>query len=230
MSKINWMIVSIIAIIVILYGCFAFYAFSIWNTNSSESIGTYGDSFGTINALFSGLALGGIIYTIILQQKELKETREIFLVQSFDTKFFKLIEIYINLKRQINERYSNNSQIDFFQSFYKQIEGKEFKTKDELVLIILDTLSSEHFESHLNYFLNYKFLIHSLIRLIGSSVKVIDVSTYSAILKGQMSIFETQILILELYRNDNDKFISLLGLDDMIMDSRVRELVKISLS
>jgi hypothetical protein len=45
--------------------------------------GTFGDMFGSINALFSGLALAGIILTILLQKKELalqrqelKDTRE----------------------------------------------------------------------------------------------------------------------------------------------------------
>lgn len=33
--------------------------------------GLFGDSFGMINSLFSGLAFAGIIYTILLQRKEL---------------------------------------------------------------------------------------------------------------------------------------------------------------
>lgn len=41
-----------------------------------EDRGTFGDSFGAINALFSGLAFGGIIYTILLQRKELTLQRE----------------------------------------------------------------------------------------------------------------------------------------------------------
>ncbi|BDA80155.1 hypothetical protein LPTSP3_g30850 [Leptospira kobayashii] len=39
-------------------------------------IGPIGDMFGAINALFSGLALAGIIYTIYLQHEELKLQRE----------------------------------------------------------------------------------------------------------------------------------------------------------
>ena len=40
--------------------------------------GTFGDLFGSVNALFSGLALLGIIATILLQQKELSlSTREL---------------------------------------------------------------------------------------------------------------------------------------------------------
>ncbi len=37
--------------------------------------GTFGDSFGAINSLFSGLAFAGIIYTIFLQRKELSLQR-----------------------------------------------------------------------------------------------------------------------------------------------------------
>jgi hypothetical protein len=38
--------------------------------------GTYGDAFGSLNALFAGLAFSGILVSIFLQSKELSETRE----------------------------------------------------------------------------------------------------------------------------------------------------------
>jgi hypothetical protein len=37
--------------------------------------GTFGDMFGAVNALFSGLAFAGIIYTILLQRQELELQR-----------------------------------------------------------------------------------------------------------------------------------------------------------
>ena len=40
-----------------------------------SSRGTFGDMFGAINALFSGAALVGIIYSINLQRRELEDTR-----------------------------------------------------------------------------------------------------------------------------------------------------------
>lgn len=43
---------------------------------SKEERGTFGDKFGSINALFSGLAFAGLIYTIILQRKDLEMQRE----------------------------------------------------------------------------------------------------------------------------------------------------------
>jgi hypothetical protein len=42
-----------------------------WNAR-----GTFGDMFGAVNALFSGLAFAGVIYAIYLQTKELKLQRE----------------------------------------------------------------------------------------------------------------------------------------------------------
>ncbi|WP_304015819.1 hypothetical protein [Nonlabens dokdonensis] len=41
-----------------------------------ETRAFFGDSNGTVNTLFSALAFGGIIYTILLQRKELKLQRE----------------------------------------------------------------------------------------------------------------------------------------------------------
>lgn len=38
--------------------------------------GTFGDQFGVVNALFSGLAFAGLIYTIILQRRDLALQRE----------------------------------------------------------------------------------------------------------------------------------------------------------
>ena len=37
--------------------------------------GQFGDKFGAANALFSGLAFAGIIITLLLQRRDLSETR-----------------------------------------------------------------------------------------------------------------------------------------------------------
>jgi uncharacterized LabA/DUF88 family protein len=47
------------------------FVFKDWTTR-----GTFGDSFGAVNSLFSGLAFGGLIYTILLQRKELELQRQ----------------------------------------------------------------------------------------------------------------------------------------------------------
>lgn len=49
---------------------------SIFFWEKFENRGIFGDMFGAVNALFSGLAFAGIIYTILLQSDELKAQRE----------------------------------------------------------------------------------------------------------------------------------------------------------
>lgn len=64
----------ILGIVIFIIWIISFIAifFSIDNWNDRAS---FGDLFGGINALFSGLALAGIIYTIFLQRKELNLQR-----------------------------------------------------------------------------------------------------------------------------------------------------------
>jgi len=46
------------------------------DTLSLESAGQFGDSFGYINSLFSALAFGGVILTVLMQSQELRLQRE----------------------------------------------------------------------------------------------------------------------------------------------------------
>ncbi|WP_053978180.1 hypothetical protein [Mangrovimonas xylaniphaga] len=57
-----------------------------------------GDSFGTINSLFSGLAFAGIIYTILLQRKELALQRQ------------ELKETRLELERSANAQEKSETQ------------------------------------------------------------------------------------------------------------------------
>lgn len=59
-----------ITIIWLLIGLLPFYLFK-----SPQTSGYFGDTFGAVNALFSALALGGLIYTIFLQRTELRLQR-----------------------------------------------------------------------------------------------------------------------------------------------------------
>jgi len=66
----------LVAIVIALWiGFFAsvvlYPGFSGW-----EQRGQFGDTFGAINSLFSGLALAGLVYTVFLQQKQLKLQQE----------------------------------------------------------------------------------------------------------------------------------------------------------
>lgn len=110
-NRINYVFIGVAILAVILW---LLSGYVIDKYSNSETVrGTFGDMFGAINALFSGLALGGVIYTILLQRLELelqrdeirysseqlKGQKEILDRQNFEDKFFKLIE---HLNREVS--------------------------------------------------------------------------------------------------------------------------------
>lgn len=52
------------------------------NAKSIVGLGEYGDIYGGLNTLFTGLAFVGLVVTILLQRQEMKETREEFAAQT----------------------------------------------------------------------------------------------------------------------------------------------------
>lgn len=89
-----------------------------------EARGTFGDMFGGANALFSGLALAGIIYTILLQKKELglqrkelRDTRKEFEIQNetlkqqrFENTLFHLVDLHHEITDKL--------RLEFFREVY----------------------------------------------------------------------------------------------------------------
>lgn len=91
---------------------------------SDTKRGTFGDMFGSVNALFSGLALAGIILTILLQRKELKLQREelrdtraefetqneTLKLQRFENTFFSLLNLHHQIVSAIDYRYYKSKE------------------------------------------------------------------------------------------------------------------------
>lgn len=124
--------ISIAAVIVIL-GVWLFTYFTLINvkTVSGEVVdfserGTFGDMFGGVNALYSGLAFAGIIITILLQRKELglqrdelKETRKEFQIQNetlktqrFENTFFNLLNSHHQIVNNIDHELLKPKKVD----------------------------------------------------------------------------------------------------------------------
>lgn len=111
-SNYTWQL--IIAIVVIIICWLTNYYLLVDRTEGDR--GTVGDMFGAVNSLFSGFALAGIIYTILLQRKELglqrnelKETRQEFIIQNktlkaqrFDSTFFNMLSLHNQIINDID--------------------------------------------------------------------------------------------------------------------------------
>jgi hypothetical protein len=72
--KKNWVMAIIFAGIIIIWSLWWMLARR-FSANCTEA-GQMGDMFGSLNVLFTGLAFWGLVYSIILQRRELEETKK----------------------------------------------------------------------------------------------------------------------------------------------------------
>ena len=121
--------------------------------------GQIGDMFGAVNALFSGLAFAGIIYTILLQREELREQRheleltrlefkqqnDTLKLQRFESTFFNMMDLHNRLIQEFtfderNEARKGDGKIftgrDIFEYFaeslFHQLHGTDKINQDTL--------------------------------------------------------------------------------------------------
>lgn len=107
-----WICVGMVAITII-------YGFALWYlVEPTESIGrgTFGDMYGALNSLFSGIALAGVIITIIMQMKELELTRN---------ELRKSAEAQDKSQQALNEQLKSmqlTSKIQMLESYIKNLK------------------------------------------------------------------------------------------------------------
>lgn len=134
--------ISIVVSIVII-GLWVSNYFVLINLPAADR-GTIGDMFGVINSLFSGLALAGIILTILLQRKELKyqrqelrDTREEFRVQNetlkiqrFENTFFHLLDQLHQIVNAIDFTYHTKKKKEQAKSFSQMVVRRDSPLED----------------------------------------------------------------------------------------------------
>ncbi len=146
----SWLCYMIWAVLgVMLIMVFSFYI--IYNNIGCwEKRGQFGDLFGAVNALFSGLAFAGLIITIRQQHKDLEYQRqaieqtnremqnqteefnqqnETMKIERFENTFFKMLEVQQSI---VNDLYAADSHTEWVkQDDSHGRSEKEILTKDE---------------------------------------------------------------------------------------------------
>lgn len=120
--------------------------FFLFFINNSDERGQFGDMFGAVNALFSGLAFAGLIITLILQRRELELQRqelaltrkemedqtaefekqnETLKIQRFENTFFNMLSQFqevvssLSISAQINGENVDLSGREAFQTLFE---------------------------------------------------------------------------------------------------------------
>ncbi|CAK1742370.1 Phage abortive infection protein [Vibrio crassostreae] len=220
---------SIIAIIVLVFSIvIAWYQYPMWiqmifsnDVSEVSKRAMFGDSYGSLNTLFSGLAFAGIITSIFLQSQELRETRaeikaqkEEFELQTkamnkqvFETTFFQLLQLHNEIVQslQIETGFSTNRKLVHGRDVFSILFNEKFVSQDYEHEYYHQFDDSEDFSDDLNgHYLKfhrvYGHLVGHYFRNIYQILKYVDQSTvedkkfYSNLIRAQMSDYELGLL------------------------------------
>ena len=181
---------------------------------SKDARGTFGDQFGAVNALFSGLAFAGLIYTIILQRRDLKlqrqemkeQTREFkkendtLRIQRFENTFFNMLsqfqEVVNNLK--VTKNFYNGAGRDSFEKAYvknEQVEQSmsDFNYLSMQTIIFRDGVNGYKRSDLPKYFDHYFRLLYRILKYVDESKLILDYDEkyeYTAMLRAMLSRYE----------------------------------------
>jgi len=131
----NWRVAALIFLGVIAVWLLSWYYLERHYKVATDA-GPFGDMFGFINSLFSGLAFAGIIITILLQREELKAQREEL---QLNTGALNAQKEELKAQREEFEKQNRNlTKQNFENSFFNCLDAK-----DTLVSMLNER--SEHF-------------------------------------------------------------------------------------
>lgn len=216
-------VLSAVVLMVLAYGGLIVYFSRPITFGNIENVGVFGDSFGVLTSLFSGLAFASIVLTILLQReelqlqrKELQLTREEFRSQhstikrqNFESTFFQMLRLHNDILSGIDLAGKNhNTGRDCFVIFLNSIKRlhtiyhKKQASECENMNLAYSQFWTEN-QKDLGHYFRYLYIIFEFIK--GSDVT--DKKMYSNIVRAQLSDQELAVLFYNcLYNSGEEKF------------------------
>jgi hypothetical protein len=191
-------IISLIAFFLIIF--LWLLNWSYFKDFSDAQRGTYGDMFGVTNSLFSGLALTGIIITIMLQSKELSLQRQelsatrlefniqnqTLKLQRFENTFFNLLSIHHQIVNSmdydVKKRHNKDSASNIQSQQINKVKGRDvFKhTFDELESNLIYTEDITFVKSiYLKFYARHQTDFGHYFRNLYRIIKLVDSTQFS---------------------------------------------------
>ncbi|WP_339412271.1 putative phage abortive infection protein [Pseudomonas sp. EA_35y_Pfl2_R5] len=215
----------------IIIGIIILWATSGWILYSSPERGTFGDMFGTVNSLFSGLAFAAIIYTIALQRtelslqrKELELTRgemtgqkkaleaqsEHMRLQSFEGTFFQMLKLHNELLNSIDITLGTNlyEGRDSFAGSWRRFRSKYAPTPEQLNedrLTVIQAAYDEFWNIYSGEFGHYFRSLYNILKYIDKTQNI-DQQFYANIVRAQISTKELTVIFYNCICKEGEKF------------------------
>lgn len=199
---------------------------------SVDKSGVFGDSFGLLTSLFSGLAFAGLIITIVMQKdelalqreelqltrkefsgqkEELKIQNETLRVQKFESTFFQMIALHNEIIKSIDIQRGQKEFVgrDAFQEFYRKINRNTAMltgfSSDNLAEI--DSTYLNFYDTYAQNEIGHYFRnLYNIIKFVDKS-EVPDKKTYTNMIRAQLSSYELALIFYNCLSSlGNEKF------------------------
>ena len=204
----------IILTVVVIVGLWGFNLYFLYDKVHK---GILGDMFGPVNALFSGLALAGIIWAIVLQKRELKYQRQelkltiealegqrkelelqnlSFKHQRIENTFFQLFKLQNDIIASFHCQEGHGRIItgrECFENYYKRIQHTlklpEYLKDEEKFHLYLDNFFNKILFLYGHYFQG----LNEMLKFVDD-MDLQDKSVYIALIKAHLSKYELLLL------------------------------------
>lgn len=175
------------------YICYAYFLFSIIMFDEGHKMNELGDSFGALNTLFSGLAFGGVIVTMLMQsrelknqQKEMRETREEFEVRRITELFFSQLDRFENSANLLSFNYSGR---DYQSHLAISKINKILKSRDQYFIHthIEDqalSFTNEESANHLLFYNQHSSEFDTFFEVINSTIEPLKAIVFNSTIKA----------------------------------------------
>ncbi|MBC8278715.1 MAG: putative phage abortive infection protein [FCB group bacterium] len=221
-KKINWwlILVSIIVGVAIVY--FWHYSWTWIDANiagDQAAKGQFGDMFGAVNSLFSGLAFAGLLIAIFLQHHSIQQQRKEYKLalkefdvlieqvsrqnyaldeqiesinkQNFGNIFFQMVSLHHEIVKSLTYK-TTDRMIDgriCFQKYYTLIDGKYSGKLKILHDTFFDDIWDSFSSDNINNIDQYFRNLHKLLDIVDKT-SIIDRKAYTDIIRAQLSGYE----------------------------------------
>jgi Putative phage abortive infection protein len=175
--------------------------------------GTFGDMFGSVNALFSGLAFAGVIYAILLQREELglqreelvktraefQQQNETLKKQRFENTFFSLIGFHndllaaLRIKRHGQEYVGRECFQLLYQEFQHTLTTVNHETPDAPEAEKIRIAYAKFFQSWQSFTGHYFRTLYNIVKFVKNN-DTASKQIYMNLLRAQLSVNELALL------------------------------------
>jgi hypothetical protein len=214
MPPIKWLFLLLIAVI-------AIWVISGSLLYSAKDRGTFGDMFGAVNALFSGLAFASLIYTVWMQRQELSLQRQeleltrvelrgqkeemklqnkTFAMQRFENTFFELLRVHGQIVEAIDLQSTSRPTTKgrdcfkvFFSRFSDQFDRKLLTDQSELTLEICRSTYATFYQKYQHEIGHYFRHLYHIIKFVKES-EIVEKRQYTNFVRAQLSSYELAML------------------------------------